>query len=128
MSEAATATRWCDPAERRRATCQDVLDAPLHRVAEVVDGVLLTNRRPAMRHAHASSSLGAKIGADRTLETFELREAEWVLIATAQDDAPVRIRPFDAVTLSLGLWPSKGAPAEWKGPEKCSTRMRLPGG
>ena len=29
---------------------------------------------------------------------FELREGEWVLIATAQDDAPVRIRPFDAVT------------------------------
>ena len=51
--------------------------------------------------------------ADRTLEAFELREGEWVLIATAQDDAPVRIRPFDAVTFSLGdLWPPKVAPAE----------------
>ena len=175
---------------------------PPHRVAEVVDGVLHTNPRPAMRHAHASSSLGTKIGgpfhhdaggpggwwiidepelhlgedilvpdlagwrrermpvfpdapyatlapdwvcevlspstrkldlhgkraaygreqvghlwlvdpADRTLEAFELREGEWVLIATAQDDAPVRIRPFDAVTFSLGdLWPPKVAPAE----------------
>jgi hypothetical protein len=29
-----------------------------------------------------------------------------VLIATAQDDAPVRVRPFEAVTFSLGdLWP-----------------------
>ena len=44
--------------------------------------------------------------ADRTLEAFELREGEWVLIATAQDDAPVRIRPFEAVTFGLGdLWP-----------------------
>ena len=43
---------------------------------------------------------------DRTLEAFELRAGEWVLIATAKDDAPVRIRPFDAVTFSLGdLWP-----------------------
>ena len=51
--------------------------------------------------------------ADRTLEAFELRKGEWVLIATAQDDAPVRIRPFDAVTFSLGdLWPPKVAPAE----------------
>ena len=37
---------------------------------------------------------------DRTLEAFELREREWVLIATAQDDASVRIRPFDAITFS----------------------------
>ena len=51
--------------------------------------------------------------ADRTLEAFELREGEWVLIATAQDDARVRIRPFDAVTFSLGdLWPPTAAPAE----------------
>ena len=201
MSEAVTATLRRDSAERRRATYQDVLDAPLHRVAEVVDGVLHTNPRPAMRHAHASSSLGTKIGgpfhhdaggpggwwiifepelhlgddilvpdlagwrrermpvfpdapyttltpdwvcevlspstrkldlhgkraaygreqvghlwlvdpADRTLEAFELREGEWVLIATAQDDASVCIRPFDAVTFSLGdLWPPKVATA-----------------
>ena len=62
MSEAITATLRHDSAERRRATYQDVLDAPPHRVAEVVDGVLHTNPRPAMRHAHASSSLGTKIG------------------------------------------------------------------
>ena len=202
MSEAVAATLGRDPAERRRATYQDVLDAPPHRVAEVVDGVLHTNPRPAMRHAHASSLLGVKIAgpfhddpggpggwwiirepelhlgddilvpdlagwrrermpvfpdapyatlapdwvcevlspstrkldlhgkraaygrekvghlwlvdpADRTLEAFELREGEWVLIATAQDDAPVRVRPFDAVTFSLGdLWPPTAAPAE----------------
>ena len=43
---------------------------------------------------------------DRTLEAFELRGDEWVLIACAKDDDPVNIRPFDAITFSLGdLWP-----------------------
>ena len=43
---------------------------------------------------------------DRTLEAFELREGEWVLIAAAKDNDPVSIRPFDAFTFSLGdLWP-----------------------
>ena len=45
-----------------RATYQDVLDAPAHRVAEIVDGMLHTHPRPAMPHAQASSSLGVKIG------------------------------------------------------------------
>ena len=178
-----------------RATYQDVLDAPAHRVAEIVDGTLHTHPRPAMPHARASSSLGVKIGgpfdydaggpggwwiidepelhlgedilvpdlagwrrermpeypdtayvtlapdwvcevlspstrkldlhgkrpvyaregvrhlwlvdpSDRTLETFELREGQWVLIASAKDDDPVCLRPFDAVTFSLAdLWP-----------------------
>ena len=46
----------------RRATYQDVLDAPAHRVAEIIDGTLHTHPRPAMPHARASSSLGVKIG------------------------------------------------------------------
>ena len=41
----------------RRATYQDVLDAPAHRVAEIVDGTLYTHPRPAMPHALASSAL-----------------------------------------------------------------------
>ena len=39
---------------------------------------------------------------DRTLEAFELRDGEWVLIEVARDDDPISIRPFDAVTFSLG--------------------------
>jgi hypothetical protein len=62
MSAAATAARQRDPGPQPRATYQDVLDAPPHRVAEIVDGVLHTNPRPAMPHARASSSLGVKIG------------------------------------------------------------------
>ncbi len=43
------------------ATYQDVLDAPPHKVAEIVGGMLYTNPRPAPRHAVASSGLGASI-------------------------------------------------------------------
>ena len=195
MSGARTAARRRDSGPQSRATYQDVLDAPPHRVAEVVDGVLHTSPRPAMPHARASSSLGVKLGGPfdydaggpggwwivfepelhlgedilvpdlagwrrermpafpvgayctlapdwvceglsastrkldldgkrpvyaregvghlwlvdptaRTLEAFELRDGEWVRIATVKDDAPVRIRPFEAVTFSLNdLWP-----------------------
>ena len=43
---------------------------------------------------------------DRTLEAFELRDGQWVLIGSAKDDEPVSIPPFDAITFSLGdLWP-----------------------
>ena len=192
MSSAAR-TRESPPAPR--ATYQDVLDAPAHRVAEIVDGTLYTHPRPAAPHALASSALGAGLGnpfqfgrggpggwwiidepelhlgqdvlvpdlagwrrtrmpdypakayftlapdwvcevlsastrrldlhgkrpvyaregvghmwlvdpTDRTLEAFELRAGQWVLIGTAKDDDPVSIPPFDAVTFSLGdLWP-----------------------
>ena len=44
-----------------RATYQDVLDAPANRVAEIVDGVLYTQPRPAMPHALASSRLGGEL-------------------------------------------------------------------
>ena len=173
------------------ATYQDVLDAPAHRVAEIVEGALHTHPRPAMPHALASSVLGRRIGnpyhdkiggpggwwiidepelhlgedilvpdlagwrrermpdypetayvalapdwicevlsvstrrldlhgkrpiyaregvphlwlldpADRALEAFELRDGQWVLIASAKDDDPICIRPFDAFTFSLG--------------------------
>ena len=42
---------------------------------------------------------------DRTLEAFELHDGQWFLIASAKDDEAVNIRPFDAITFSLGdLW------------------------
>ena len=44
-------------------------------------------------------------GKRRNLEAFELCDAQWVLIASAKDDDPICIRPFDAITFSLGdLW------------------------
>ncbi len=49
------------PKQGRRANYQDVLDAPPNMVAEVLDGTLHTQPRPASRHAWASSGLGARI-------------------------------------------------------------------
>jgi Uma2 family endonuclease len=46
---------------RKPATYEDVLNAPEHLVAEIVDGELFTSPRPASRHARASSGLGAKL-------------------------------------------------------------------
>ena len=37
---------------------------------------------------------------------LELRDGQWLLIASAKDDKSVSARPFDAITFSLGdLWP-----------------------
>ena len=52
----------CNTDSTRRATYQDVLDAPAHLVAEIIDGTLHTHPRPASRHARASSVLDRKIG------------------------------------------------------------------
>lgn len=49
-----------DPA-RRRATYQDVLDAPPNMVAEVIFGELHLFPRPRMRHAVAASTLGSEL-------------------------------------------------------------------
>ncbi len=62
VNMAGTAARKHASAAVPRATYQDVLDAPAHRVAEIIDGTLHTHPRPAMPHARASSSLGVKIG------------------------------------------------------------------
>ena len=47
---------------RVRATYQDILDAPAHRVAEIVDGTLHTHPRPASPDARAGSALAVKLG------------------------------------------------------------------
>ena len=179
-----------------RATYQDVLDAPAHRVAEIVDGTLYVSPRPPTLQALAKTRLVAALGnafgfgrgggpgrwrimhepelhlgedilvpdvagwrrerlpripetwdaviapdwvcetvadstrdldlngkrpvyaragiphlwlvepTDCTLEAFELHDGQWLLLASAKDDEPVSIRPFDAITFSLGdLWP-----------------------
>jgi Uma2 family endonuclease len=49
-------------AARKLATYADVLAAPEHLVAEVVDGDLYLQPRPARRHARASSHLGISLG------------------------------------------------------------------
>ncbi|MCY3767147.1 MAG: Uma2 family endonuclease [Gemmatimonadetes bacterium] len=51
----------CPAPQPRKATYQDVLDAPPHMVAEVLAGILHTHPRPASLHGFASSGIGAKI-------------------------------------------------------------------
>jgi Uma2 family endonuclease len=47
---------------RKRATYQDVIDAPAHMVAELIGGTLHLHPRPASPHALAASSLVAELG------------------------------------------------------------------
>lgn len=179
----------------REATIEDLLAAPEHMVAEIIDGVLYTHPRPRPRHARSSSALGMVIGGPydqgsgggpggwwiidepelhlgkqvvvpdiagwrrermpklpetawfglapdwvcevlspstaqldrvqkrrinaehgvshlwfidpeaRTLEAFELRGSQWLLIETLADDAEVAVSPFAAVPFQLDvLW------------------------
>ncbi len=46
----------------RKATYQDVLDAPVHLVAEIIGGDLYLSERPAPRTGFAMSRLGAGLG------------------------------------------------------------------
>jgi Uma2 family endonuclease len=47
---------------RRRATYEDVLNAPPHQVAQVLDGELHLHPRPAPVHALAAAALGMELG------------------------------------------------------------------
>jgi len=47
---------------RRRATYQDVLDAPADKIAEVLNGELRLSPRPRVGHASVSSNLGVELG------------------------------------------------------------------
>lgn len=51
-------------AARKPATYDDVINAPEHMVAEIVDGELYTSPRPATPHCRASSLLGAALIGD----------------------------------------------------------------
>ena len=61
MANTSTAAQRSDSGRTRRATYQDVLDAPAHRVAEIVGGTLYTQPRPTPPHAVASSYLGGEL-------------------------------------------------------------------
>ncbi len=51
-----------DPVEKqKRATYQDVLDAPEHKVAEIINGTLRLSPRPAAPHTAVASALGGEL-------------------------------------------------------------------
>lgn len=47
---------------RARSVYDEFLAVPSNRIAEIINGVLETQSRPASRHAHASSLLGVELG------------------------------------------------------------------
>jgi Uma2 family endonuclease len=51
-----------DPVKKRRATYQDVLDAPEHMVAEIIGGQLLLSNRPAGPAIAVASVIGQELG------------------------------------------------------------------
>jgi Uma2 family endonuclease len=51
-----------DPAKKRRATYQDVLDAPEHVVAEIIAGELRLSPRPGGPATAVASALGEELG------------------------------------------------------------------
>jgi Uma2 family endonuclease len=53
---------------KTRATYEDLLAVPDHRVAEILDGELYVSPRPASPHTRAASALGIKIGGPYDLE------------------------------------------------------------
>lgn len=50
-----------DPA-RRKASYEDVLSAPEHMIAEIIDGDLVLQPRPAPRYSAVASALGEELG------------------------------------------------------------------
>jgi Uma2 family endonuclease len=51
-----------EPLSMKRATYEDVVNAPENKVAEILDGELVLSPRPAPRHAVAASRLGRALG------------------------------------------------------------------
>lgn len=47
---------------KKRATYQDVLNAPEHMLAEVIDGELYLQLRPGKAHALAATAVGEELG------------------------------------------------------------------
>jgi Uma2 family endonuclease len=48
--------------KRRRATYQDVIDAPEHKVAEIIDGELVVSPRPGIPHAGVETAITMDVG------------------------------------------------------------------
>jgi Uma2 family endonuclease len=51
-----------DPAPKRRATYQDILDAPEHEVAEIIGGELRLSPRPGAPATEVASVIGEELG------------------------------------------------------------------
>lgn len=89
------------PVAPRGATYQDVLDAPAHRVAELVGGVLYTHPRPAPRHAFAETALAAEL--EPPFRRGRGGPGGWVILVEPELHLGLTSDP-DVVVPDLGGW------------------------
>jgi Uma2 family endonuclease len=99
---------WTRPnqAERRRvkrATYEDVLNAPENQIAEILDGELLLSPRPWLRHSAASSRLGLALG---SFDASQEGPGGWWIL-----DEPELHLGADVVVPDLGGWRRERLPA-----------------
>jgi Uma2 family endonuclease len=91
------------PPPKRPATYQDVIDAPEHMVAEILDGELFLSPRPAPRHAYVTSVLTSVV-----LPAFSLGQdgpGSWLIFVEPE----LHIGP-DVVVPDLAGWKRERMP------------------
>src|SRR5512134_136654 len=89
--------------EVKRATYEDVLSAPEHQVAEIVDGQLILSPRLSLRHSAASSRLGLALG---PFDDSQHGPGGWWIL-----DEPELHFGEDVVVPDLGGWRRERMPA-----------------
>jgi Uma2 family endonuclease len=94
---------------RRRATYEDVLNAPEHMVAEIIDGVLYLSPRPAGEHGLATTELTIELGA--TLRKSRGGPDGWWLVVEPE----LHLRK-DIVVPDLVGWRKSRMPSAPSGP------------
>jgi Uma2 family endonuclease len=88
---------------KRDATYQDVLDAPEHTIAEILDGDLFVSPHPALRHARATTKLGTIL--DSAFDEGLTGPGGWVIL----HEPELHIGP-DVVVPDLAGWRRSRAP------------------
>ena len=86
-----------DPDPKRRATYQDILDAPEHKVAEIIGGELRLSPRPAGPATQAASTLGEELGPP--FKRGRGGPGGWIIL-----DEPELHLGTDVVVPDLGGW------------------------
>ena len=92
-----------DPA-KRRAAYERLVAVPLHQVAEIINGELIVNPRPAAPHARAASVLGVQLGGP-----FDLGQGGpggWIIL-----DEPELHLDDDVLVPDLAGWRRSRMPA-----------------
>jgi Uma2 family endonuclease len=88
----------------KRATYEDVLNAPEHKVAEILDGELFLSPRPALPHARAASKLGGIL--DGPFDSGRGGPGGWLIL-----DEPELHFGEDVVVPDIAGWRRERLPA-----------------